>query len=62
MDEMNLIIQAVGSIGFPIVCCGYLMTTFKSSMDHLADMLSNNSIVLARILEKLNLDEEGDSK
>lgn len=62
MDELNLIIQAVGSMGFPIVACGYLMTTFKSTMDHVADMLNNNSVVLARILEKLNLDEEGGAK
>ena len=62
MDEMNLIIQAVGSIGFPIVACGYLMTTFKNTMDHVADVLSNNTTLLARILEKLNLDEEGEIK
>lgn len=62
MDELNLIIQAVGSMGFPIVACGYLMTTFKSTMDHLAEMLNNNSVVMARILEKLNLDEDGEDK
>lgn len=62
MEEMNLIIQAVGSIGFPIVACGYLMTTFKTTMDHVAEVLGNNNLLLARILEKLNLDEEGESK
>lgn len=62
MDEMNLIIQAVGSIGFPIVACGYLMTTFKSTMDHVAEVLAGNSTLLARILERLNLDEEGETK
>lgn len=62
MEEMNFIIQAVGSIGFPIVACGYLMTTFKKSMENLSEIIGNNNVVLARILEKLNMDEDGDSK
>lgn len=62
MEEMNIIIQAVGSIGFPIAACAYLMTRFKDTMDKLSETVSNNSVVMARILEKLNLDETGDKK
>lgn len=58
--DINAIFQGIGSVGFPIVaCCAifYLMekqgTQHKDEMDKMTDALNNNTVVLNRILERL---------
>lgn len=49
--DVNAIITLVGSLGFPIVCCGALfyqqnktMKEFSDKMEHSIDKLSDNII------------------
>lgn len=62
--DVNAIIQLVGSLGFPIVCCGALFWRMiksdeqhKQEMDKISDALNNNTVALTRLTDQL--DKEG---
>lgn len=61
MDVAGLT-QLIGSVGFPIVMCGYMMLSNNKTLEKLADVISNNTNILTRVLEHLGLDEEGAPK
>lgn len=53
MDDMNVIIQAVSTVGFPIVMCGIMFwflnkeqENHKSEMVALKDVIAENNQVL----------------
>lgn len=59
-NAVNVIIQLVGSLGFPIVCCGVLFWRMVKSdekhadeMKQMSDALNNNTVALTRLTEKL---------
>lgn len=58
---VNDITQLITSMGFPIVCCGalfwYIITIQKES----TQAISNNTIVMEKILEHLS-NEESEEK
>lgn len=58
---VNDITQVITSVGFPIVCCGalfwYIITIQKES----TQAISNNTIVMEKILEHLS-DAESEEK
>lgn len=62
---MNDIAQLVSTVGFPIVMCLVLLyemqemsKSHKEETTSLKDALNNNTIVLEKILTKLDLDEK----
>lgn len=62
--DVNAIIQLVGCLGFPIVCCGALFWRMiksdeqhKQEMDKISDALNNNTVALTRLTDQL--DKEG---
>lgn len=62
--DANTIIQLVGTLGFPIVCCGALFWRMvksdeqhKAEMDHLSEALNNNTIAMTKLYERLTHDE-----
>ena len=61
MDVAGLT-QLIGSVGFPIVMCGYMMLSNNKTLEKLTDVISNNTNILTRVLEHLGLDEEGAPK
>ena len=59
--DVNTITQLIGSLGFPIVCCGALFWRMIKSdekhqqeMDKMSDVLNNNTLALTRLTEKLS--------
>ncbi len=59
-NAVNVIIQLVGSLGFPIVCCSALFWRMVKSdekhaeeMKQMSDALNNNTVALTRLTEKL---------
>ena len=64
--EVNTVLSAVGSLGFPIVACialFWLMTKLndkhKEEMDKMAEAINNNTKVMNSLLEKI---EKGELK
>ena len=63
--DMQTILQAITTVGFPIVCCGAMMWYVKYSTDrnrddltalnemHRAEAVNNNTVVLNRLCELL---------
>ena len=63
--DVNTITQLIGSLGFPIVCCGALFWRMIKSdekhqqeMDKMADALNNNTLALTRLTEKLSKEDD----
>lgn len=62
--DVNLLIQLVGSLGFPIVACGALFWRLvksdeqhKEEMSKMSEALNNNTNALVKLTERL--DREG---
>ena len=60
MEVYNAIIQAVSTVGFPIVCSGALFwlmnkqsTEHKEEMTQLKDVISQNTVVLAELKQMI---------
>ena len=60
METYNLIIQAIGAVGFPIVMCLILMfyiktkdTQHEEEMDKITEALKNNTIAVLNLTAKL---------
>lgn len=51
MDTLNLALQAVTTVGFPIVCCGALMYYIKYTRDKDTEMIAD---IMARHNEEVN--------
>lgn len=60
MEDMNLIISLVGSVGFPIVCCLMMWKQMlkqdenhKEELSKLNESINNNTKVMEKVLDKL---------
>lgn len=59
------VISAISSLGFPIVCCLIVLymywksdQTHKSEVDKLSEAVQNNTVVMEKILERLELKKD----
>ena len=55
--DVNVLTQLIGSLGFPIVCCGALFwrmikqdTMHKEEMTKFTDAINNNTLVMNELL------------
>lgn len=58
--DANVLIQLVGSLGFPIVCYGALFWRMiksdeqhKQEMDKISDALNNNTLAITKLTDRL---------
>lgn len=58
--DLTIINQLIGSVGFPIACCIILFwqlnknqNNHREEMDKMAEALSNNTLVMQKLLAKL---------
>lgn len=63
--DMNVILQAITSVGFPIVMCIMLMyyvremaSKHKDESDKFAEALNNNTLVLQKLCDRLDKESE----
>lgn len=59
------LISAISSLGFPIVCCLIVLymywksdQTHKAEVDKLSEAVQNNTIVMEKILERLEVKKD----
>ena len=50
-----MLTQLIGSVGFPIVMCGYMMITTNKTLQSLTESINNQTIILGRVLERLGM-------
>ena len=62
--DVNVLIQLIGSLGFPFVACGALFwhmvksdDQHKEEMDKMSEAINNNTAALLKLTEKI--DKEG---
>ena len=60
MDTVNMVVQIIQSVGFPIVCCGALFwymnkqrDVHKEETDKLTQALNNNTQAIIELKDKL---------
>lgn len=58
--DVNALVQAVGSLGFPIVACGVMWYQLQKSeenhkieLDKLTDAIQNNTLVITKLYERM---------
>lgn len=61
----QIVISAISSLGFPIVCCLIVLymywksdQTHKAEVDKLSEAVQNNTIVMEKILERLEVKKD----
>jgi len=59
MDEINVIVQTISNVGFPIAMCIYLIYTGKKrdekytqAIENLRTTVENNTNVITRFIER----------
>ena len=60
MENIDIVLNAITTVGFPIVMCGILLWyIYKSQKNHkeevmqLSEAIQNNTIVMGKILAKI---------
>lgn len=60
MENIDIVLNAITTVGFPIVMCGILLWyIYKSQKNHneevmqLAEAIQNNTVVMEKILTKI---------
>ena len=66
--DVSAVVQAISTVGFPIVMCllfmyyiKYINDQHKDEIDKLSQSLNNNTLVMQKLLDKLgggNINEE----
>ena len=54
--DFNAIMQAVSTVGFPIVCCGVLYNKLSETISELKDTLTENTTILKMISSRMKGD------
>ena len=57
MDQ-NAVVQVISSVGFPIVACIGLAYFIANEIKQLREALNNNTLVIQKLLDKLDTDED----
>lgn len=65
--DFTMISQFITGVGFPIVACIYMYKmveknneTHKEEIDKLRAVIEKNTIILNKVLDRLNIDDGGD--
>ena len=58
--DANAILQAIGSIGFPIVMCLILMKYVQTTQDKLIEAIQNLTLAVKRLETLIEGDDEND--
>lgn len=55
--EYTELVQFVGSIGFPIVCCWYMMTTMNKTLSANTEATNGLRTVVEKLIMKFGADD-----
>lgn len=63
MENVNIVMQAISTVGFPIaMCCGLLWYCYKVAQTHkeetekFTSALNSNTLVMQKLCDKLGVD------
>ena len=55
MENIQVIITAISTVGFPIVCAAALFWKSNHTEKDLTDALNNNTLVMQKLYDKMDL-------
>lgn len=55
MEDIQVIITAISTVGFPIVCAAALFWKSNHTEKELSDALNNNTLVMQKLCDKLDV-------
>lgn len=55
MDTVNTIISAIGSLGFPIVCCWFLWKYINETMKEFTKTMEENTKAFNRMCDRFDM-------
>lgn len=58
MDVVEEIVKVITNVGFPIAMCIYMLFENKKNTEKLTDAVNNNTIIMQKILTKLDMDDD----
>ena len=50
--DIDVIVQLIGSVGFPIACCVYLISSMSKKLDALTEVIHNNNLIIQQMIDK----------
>ena len=51
--DLNTIVNIVGSVGFPIVCCIVMFKIYREDLSKMRESIDNNTKVIQSLIDKL---------
>lgn len=58
--DVTALTQVIGSLGFPIVCCGYMMVTMNKTLTANTKATQDLSAVVQRLLDRMDRESAKD--
>ena len=55
--DITALTQLIGSLGFPIACCFYMMTTMNKTLSANTEATNSLRIVVEKLITKFGVDE-----
>lgn len=50
--NIDVIVQFIGSVGFPIACCVYLISSMSKKLEALTEVINNNNLIIQQMIDK----------
>lgn len=60
--DINSFLQLIGTLGFPIACCIYLISTLDKSNKQLIQAVNSLTSMIEKIETKIDIYMKGDNK
>lgn len=57
--DVTQIASLIGSVGFPIACCIYVIGTLSKTIEDLRKTVENNTIALTKLSTLMGVDDDG---
>lgn len=58
MEVVEEFVKVITNVGFPIAMCIYMLFENKKNTEKLTDAVNNNTIIMQKILTKLDMDDD----
>lgn len=55
MENYDVIVSLIGSLGFPIVCCYFMWRYINTTLKDFTEMMNKNNESISRLCDKIDL-------
>lgn len=55
MENYDVIVSLIGSLGFPIVCCYFMWRYINTTLKDFTEMMNKNNESISRLCDKIDV-------